>query len=477
MIEYTLMKHQLEAVEKFKDENYGALFMEMGTGKTLTVFEITKKDTPILFITKKTVIPDILRQTDDYTDKTAFVLTSKSKDLGVEDGKLKYDMYVTNYEFMLHNLKWVMGHRWAAVILDESNSIKTSTAQRTKNCLLLRSLAGRRFILTGTPLTRGYEDLFTQFKFLENEILPKYKTTFKNQYCVMQQMWNKSGKQFPIIAGYKNIFESQEEGIVPLMQRILPHTFTASKKECLDLPEQTYTIEQVEMNAEIKKMYKSVKTDLTLTLETLDGEDDTLIMENIFSKIAKLHQLSNWFLYSQDSDEVHRFGDNPKIKWLEENLADMTENGNKVILFYKFRETGVQVKNMIEKMGIKYVQLHSDQTIDERGGLLKRFQTEDAFKIFACPISIGSHGITATAANYCVYLNCDDDFGARHQSESRLHRIGQTRNVHYVDLVTKDSLEINILRRNKKKKEMLAAAVDGLERRQKVVDDIKDLIM
>ena len=57
------------------------------------------------------------------------------------------------------------------MVVDESSKIKTPGAKRTKLITFFGRSAVCRRILTGTPVTKGPEDLFAQFKFLNPDIL------------------------------------------------------------------------------------------------------------------------------------------------------------------------------------------------------------------------------------------------------------------------------------------------------------------
>ena len=64
------------------------------------------------------------------------------------------------------------------MIVDESTTIKTPTAKRTKNLLKISKDVGYKRILTGTPVTKSPLDIFSQFAFLNPKILGQ-----KNYYA------------------------------------------------------------------------------------------------------------------------------------------------------------------------------------------------------------------------------------------------------------------------------------------------------
>ena len=70
--------------------------------------------------------------------------------------------------------------------IDESTTIKTPTAKRTKAILTLGKLAKYRRILTGSPVTKSPLDLYTQCGFLDSFLLgfDSYYA-FRNRYATM----------------------------------------------------------------------------------------------------------------------------------------------------------------------------------------------------------------------------------------------------------------------------------------------------
>ena len=110
------------------------------------------------------------------------------------------------------------------LVVDESSRIKTPGAKRTKVITKFSKDVKYKRIMTGTPVTKGPEDVYSQFKFLDPYILG-YDSyySFRARYCVMGGFENRQ------IVSYNNIDE--------LTQAIEGHSFRVLKKDCLDLPE------------------------------------------------------------------------------------------------------------------------------------------------------------------------------------------------------------------------------------------------
>ena len=113
-------------------------------------------------------------------------------------------------------------------VVDESSAIKNRSARRTKACLKLSRLAKYRRILTGTPVTQGPLDLWSQMNFLDEYIFQNSFYAYRNAYCVLNRR-RLSSHTFDEVIGYQRLDELQKV--------IEPYSYRVTKKECLDLPD------------------------------------------------------------------------------------------------------------------------------------------------------------------------------------------------------------------------------------------------
>lgn len=126
-------------------------------------------------------------------------------------------------------------HQPVTLLLDESHYIKDPEAQQTlalqaiKRELMCMSSSLHTYLLTGTPFTRGFIDVFNQLKFLGCQMT---KTQFKDQFCVLGNIRGLLGWQQPIV-GYKNVDK--------LYELIHKYALTLKSEDVLKLPEQVFT--------------------------------------------------------------------------------------------------------------------------------------------------------------------------------------------------------------------------------------------
>lgn len=150
------------------------------------------------------------------------------------------------------------------IIIDESHLIKTHTADRTRAAIKLGSMATYRRIATGTPMTNNLEDFFSQFFFLDPDILgQRYMTSFRARYCVLRT-WGQGKNKRTEVVGIKNVEE--------FYRLIAPHSFRLTRLEAgavmpLNVPRLYVTGDKV------AKHYRSLRDTFLTQLDNGDIVD------------------------------------------------------------------------------------------------------------------------------------------------------------------------------------------------------------
>jgi len=326
------------------------------------------------------------------------------------------------------------------MVVDESSKIKTPGAKRTRALEVLGKHAVMRRILTGTPVTNGPLDIFSQFNFLGRDLLGFDNFySFKHYYAEWEQERNfKTGQEYEVLSGYRNLDE--------LIETIDRHSYRITKEECLDLPEKIYTTRYVEMTMTQRKMYNDLVQRSLIELE--DGEE--MSVAHVLTKLLRLQQVVGGFIPKEEFAPAEAIEDrNVRIDCLMDILE---ESEGKVIIWARFRAELAAIENAIRK---KY---GKESVVSYHGGVGKddREHNMDTFQDPASPVKFfvgqqhsGGYGLTLHAATTVVYYSNDFSLEARLQSEDRAHRIGQHHSVVYVDIEcvgTVDSKIIEALR-------------------------------
>ena len=320
-----------------------------------------------------------------------------------------------------------------SIAVDESSRIKSAGASRTKRAIALGKRAKYRRILTGTPITQGPLDLFTQFKFLDPRILGfSSYYTFRNRYAIMGGFQNKN------VIGYCNLEELQSV--------VDTRAYRVLKTDCLDLPPKVYEKRTVELTPQQRKIYDDIREEMKTEL---DSGVKISIMHQIV-KIMRLQQVVGGFIpieHDGDEDDIYQKykplaidGGNPKLEALVDILEDIPEK-QKVIIWARFRpELDLITQTLREKYG-------AESTVEMRGGLTeaikqegrRRFQDKaSGAKFLVGQPASGGFGLTLTAASLMIYFSNDYSLETRLQSEDRFHRIGQEADkVTIIDLIAR----------------------------------------
>ena len=451
-------QHQLDALEASWDKENFAYFMEMGTGKSKVLLDnaavLYDKGliNGLLLIAPKGVYKnwydsEIPTHLPDHIEKK--VVLWKTSDKSKKQQQILNTMFETGTDFhiLIMNVesfskgdgikfaqKFLMCHK-AMIAIDESTTIKTPTSNRTKSILSLRELAKYRRILTGSPVTKSPLDLFSQCQFLDPWLLNHQSYyTFKARYAVTKKI-EVQGRRVEIVVGYRNLAELSEK-IKPFSKRIL-------KEDCLDLPAKSFIKHTVELTKEQKKVYEQMKKE---AIAFLDGKMQSTA--TVMTQLMRLHQITCGHFTADDGT----IKDLPCSRLTE--LMSILENvEGKAIIWSHYTH---DVKRIINKIKEVYgddsvVDYYGATDSDQRSINIKRFQTDDNCRFFVGTTHTGGYGITLTAGSTMIYFSNGYDLEKRQQSEARIDRIGQTKKMTYIDIMSQDTIDEHIVKalRNK----------------------------
>jgi SNF2 family DNA or RNA helicase len=326
--------------------------------------------------------------------------------------------------------KFLLCHQ-AMLAVDESTTIKSPTAERSKNIVKLGKASEYRRIMTGSPITRNPMDLFQQCNFLHPKCLDVESFyAFQNRYAVVVER-SLGSHTFRQVVGYRRLEE--------LTEKLTRFSFRVTKEECLDLPAKIFVRREVELTPEQSKAYN----DMTVfALAQLSKGVATTV--NVLTQLMRLHQIVCGFI-KLDNDEIQELPNNR----IQELLNVVEEANGKIIIWATYRHDIEKIQLALQKLyGMDTVGTYYGQThADVRQEVIERFQNpDDKMRFFVGNPSTGGYGITLTAANTVIYYSNSFDLEKRLQSEDRAHRIGQKKNVTYVDLIASGTIDEKIVK-------------------------------
>ena len=450
-------EHQMSALEKsWNKETYG-YFMEMGTGKTKVLIDNMAmlydkgKINGALIIAPKGVVKtwheqELPTHLPDHIENVTTLwqpnITKKQEtklnnlfDLGTD-----LHIFIMNVEALSTNKgvkfaeKFLRSHR-TLMALDESTTIKNPSAKRTKNVLALAPMAKYRRILTGSPVTKNPLDLYTQCEFLDPFLLNFNSWyAFRNRYAIMKTI-HVRGRSIQTVHKFQNLGE--------LSDRLKGFSYRVLKEDCLDLPEKIYMKRHVALTKEQENLYEQMRK---TAIANLNGKVTSTV--TVLTQLMRLQQITCGHFVADDGT-VQTIKNNR----LDELMDVLEETENKAIIWAYWQRDVQDIRDAIEK---KYgprsvVDYYGLTPQDERQDNIRRFQNDNECRFLIGTPSTGGYGITLTEANTVIYYSNGYDLEKRLQSEDRAHRIGQKKNVTYIDLIAEDTVDEKIVEALRKK--------------------------
>lgn len=374
-------------------------------------------------------------------------------------------------------------------VVDESTTIANPKALRTKAAWKIGAAARARRILTGSAVDNKPLDAWAQFQFLANGALgfTSYYA-FRAQYADLEEMTIKQKgitRTFKSVSSYKNLDKLKES--------ISKISFIVKKEDCLDLPPKTFMNYYVDLTPEQEKLYEQLRKRsiaeisqitnvpadkmeqkfMSEALQTLkeygvEGiqigskiyaeEGDKVYKSSIVSvklmitKMLRLHQLVCGHLRDDDG-VIHDIPTN-RLKALDDILE---ETRGKVVIWTSFTpDVKAIYKHIREKYGPQSVLTYYGETSNEERArvkeVFKRGREVDEIRFLIANDKTGGYGNNFTAITTSIYYCYDFDFNVHHQTQDRIHRIGQTDPVTYIYLVCRNTIDEKIISVLKNKK-------------------------
>jgi SNF2 family DNA or RNA helicase len=449
--------HQLTALEKSWNKENFAYFMEMGTGKTKVLIDNIAmlydkgKIDGALIIAPKGVVKTWYEQElpthlPNHIENVTVLWqpnitkTQREKLESLYEIETAFHILIMNVESLSTDKgvkfasKFVNSHK-TLMAIDESTTIKTPTAKRTKNIIGIGKLAKYKRILTGSPITKNPLDLYTQCEFLDPWLLDFTSYyAFRNRYAEMKTM-HVHGRSIQVVNEFKNLGE--------LSDTVKNFSYRVLKEDCLDLPDKIFIKRHVSLTPDQKKIYEQMKK---AAMAVLDGKVTTTM--TVLTQLMRLHQITCGHFIADDGST--QSVDSNRLNELM-NILEETEG--KAIIWANYQlSVGEIIQRIIKEYGKdSYVHYYGLTPQEDRQNFIRKFQNDPKCRFLIGTPQTGGYGITLTQANTVIYYSNSYDLEKRLQSEDRAHRIGQKKPVTYVDLIAEDTVDEKIVKalRNK----------------------------
>lgn len=448
-----LWQHQKEGVARATPLPAFGFFFEAGTGKTRTTIEVFRQKCATNGRLLKTLIlaPQVVLQNwrneilkfSKIGDQDIVVLrgTGQQRADLIYKHNNKPTIFIANYETLLMEKCATLfnGYGFECIIADESHRIKNHSSKRTKALLKLSKGVQYKYILTGTPVLQSPLDLFSQFQFLDGG--QTFEPVGTNYFAFQRHFFFNKNAGAPSHVTWPD-WRIREGATEEISQKIGRVTMHVKKSECLDLPPMVKKTIPVELSTEQRRHYEMMKKNFITFLG-----DKACTASLAITKGLRLQQIVSGFITLEDETIVPMKA-NPRLDALEELLEDLVVAGkHKVIIWACWKENYKQIRELLYKLGIKYVEAHGEIPQKNRQEAIDDFCHREEIKVFLGNQGAAGIGINLVQASYAIYYS--RNFSLEHdiQSEARNYRGGSEihESVTRIDLVAQGTIDESIL--------------------------------
>ncbi|KAF8387564.1 hypothetical protein PRIPAC_76706 [Pristionchus pacificus] len=441
-------------VSLYNNNLNGILADEMGLGKTIQtialvtyLMEVKQNMGPYLIIVPLSTISNWQSEFDKWAPHVTFITYKGNKDQRKRlDDKVKrgkYNVLLTTYEYIIKE-KAVLGKtNWKYMIIDEGHRLKNDKSQLT-TMLNQYFKAQHRLLLTGTPLQNKLTELWALLNFL----LP---SIFKS--CGTFDEWFNA--PFETTGEKAELTQEETMLIIRRLHKVLrPFLLRRLKKEvAAELPDKTEHVIKCEMSALQRVLYKHMQRGVLIDGKAKQGStalNNTMMHLRklcnhpfLFQSVEESCRVA-WNLSDYVGDEIYRVAG--KFELLDKILPKLQATGHRTLIFCQMTECMQILADYFEYRSWKYLRLDGSTGHDDRKELLAIFNAPNSeYSLFMLSTKAGGLGLNLQTADTVIIFDSDWNPAQDMQAQDRAHRIGQTKEVRVLRLITANSVEEKIL--------------------------------
>jgi hypothetical protein len=470
--------HQVKALQRMQNKQAFALFMFMRTGKTKVIldeFGQLEQDGKVkdmlviapagVYRTWVTAVQDHVAEElqrrlaifvwNSATAKGQKVTLSRQAFLAIKNQPrillMNAEALSTVIAARQCCIDFLLANKQASMlVIDESTVIKNKSKRTKVINNHLSHLATYRRILSGLPAPRSPLDFYHQFEFLDHKILNcPSPFIFQMRYAINRKMRSPQGHYFWEVVGYQNLDQ--------LQRLIEPYSFQVPFRPKIP---STFTIHEVQLTAEQKRIYAEMKKFATAKLEGAAHVTATVVI----AQILRLHQI----LCGHTMDEQNQLHAIPEHRTAA--LLELLEDySGKAVIWCSYDYNVRKVSEALaQEFGPQAVARFWGGNVATREAEELQFRTNPDCRFMVATQSAGGRGRTLVEADLVVYYSSTNNLEHRDQSEQRVQGIDKDRQVDYIDLIVPNTVEPKILNALRKKMD-LASQLVGDEWREWVV--------
>lgn len=437
-------EYQSYATEFILSHPISAVFLEMGLGKSvITLSAIFDLCLDSFLVCKVLVIAPLRVARDtwpaeinkwDHLKGLSYSVAVGTEKERIDALKKQSTLYIINRE----NVDWLV-HKsgipfhFDMVVIDELSSFKSYGAKRFKSLLKVRPSVKRIVGLTGTPSSNGLMDLWAEFRILDlGQRLGRYISHYRNTY------FKPDKRNAQIIFSYKPLQGAEEE----IYKQISDITISMKSTDYLTMPEYVSNEVFVTLSDKEWRVYSDFKEDMVANLG--DEEIDAV---NAAVLSGKLLQMANGAVY--DSENKAHVIHEKKLDALEDLIEGA--NGKPVLVAYWYKHDLERIK---ERFPVRQIQSSKD---------IENWNDGKIPIAVIHPASAG-HGLNLqSGGSTLIWFGLTWSLELYQQTNARLYRQGQKNTVIVHHIITKNTIDEDVLLALTKKEKTQDALIDAVK--------------
>jgi SNF2 family DNA or RNA helicase len=443
-VKYKPHEYQSYATEFILSHPISAVFLEMGLGKSvITLSAIFDLCLDSFLVCKVLVIAPLRVARDtwpaeinkwDHLKGLSYSVAVGTEKERIDALKKQSTLYIINRE----NVDWLV-HKsgipfhFDMVVIDELSSFKSYGAKRFKSLLKVRPSVKRIVGLTGTPSSNGLMDLWAEFRILDlGQRLGRYISHYRNTY------FKPDKRNAQIIFSYKLLPGAEEE----IYKQISDITISMKSTDYLKMPEYVSNEVFVTLSDKEWKVYSDFKEDMVANLG--DEEIDAV---NAAVLSGKLLQMANGAVYDSEN-KAHVIHDK-KLDALEDLIEGA--NGKPVLVAYWYKH---DLEGIKDRFPVRQIQ--SSKDIED--------WNDGKIPIAVIHPASAGHGLNLqSGGSTLIWFGLTWSLELYQQTNARLYRQGQKNTVIVHHIITKDTIDEDVLLALTKKEKTQDALIDAVK--------------
>ncbi|MDE8061534.1 DEAD/DEAH box helicase [Erysipelothrix rhusiopathiae] len=443
-MKYKPHEYQSYATEFILSHPISAVFLEMGLGKSvITLSAIFDLCLDSFLVCKVLVIAPLRVARDtwpaeinkwDHLKGLSYSVAVGTEKERIDALKKQSTLYIINRE----NVDWLV-HKsgipfhFDMVVIDELSSFKSYGAKRFKSLLKVRPSVKRIVGLTGTPSSNGLMDLWAEFRILDlGQRLGRYISHYRNTY------FKPDKRNAQIIFSYKPLPGAEEE----IYKQISDITISMKSTDYLKMPEYVSNEVFVTLSDKEWKVYSDFKEDMGANL---GDEDIDAVNAAVLS--GKLLQMANGAVYDSEN-KAHVIHDK-KLDALEDLIEGA--NGKPVLVAYWYKHDLERIK---DRFPVRQIQSSKD---------IEDWNNSKIPIAVIHPASAG-HGLNLqSGGSTLIWFGLTWSLELYQQTNARLYRQGQRDTVIVHHIITKNTIDEDVLLALTKKEKTQDALIDAVK--------------